>query len=364
MSADTTSQAGIGPSGDKCRVHVYDPSLRDGHHAVRHSLSRDQLRGYATAANKAGVPVVEVGHGNGLGASSLQVGRAVLSDDEMLSVVREALTTSRMGVFILPGWGTISDLRLAIALGADIVRVGAHCTEGDLTERHLGLVRRNGVEAHGVLLMSHMASPQRLARECARLVDFGASAVGIFDSSGHYLPEDVTERIAAIVAAVDVPVIFHGHNNLGMAVANSVAAVRAGAGIIDGCARGFGAGAGNTQLEVLVPVLERLGYSTGIDLYGLLDAADFAERELVQKVPAIDSVSVVSGLAGVFSGFKARVLDIARREQVDPRDVFFELGRREAVAGQEDLIVDVALALRRQSASLPGALAAIGGEGQ
>lgn len=328
-------------------VHIYDPTLRDGHHAVRHTLGRDQLRGYAMAADKAGVPVVEIGHGNGLGASSLQVGRAALSDDEMLSVVREALTTSRMGVFILPGWGTVGDLRGAITLGADIVRVGAHCTESDLTERHLGFLRQNDVEAHGVLLMSHMASPQRLARECARLVEFGATAVGIFDSSGHYLPGDVTERITAITGAVDVPVIFHGHNNLGMAVANSVAAVRAGARIIDGCARGFGAGAGNTQLEVLVPVLERSGYSTGIDLYGLLDAADFAERELMTRVPTIDSVGVVSGLSGVFSGFRTRVLDIARRERVDPRDVFFELGRRQAVAGQEDLIVDVALGLRR-----------------
>jgi 4-hydroxy 2-oxovalerate aldolase len=355
MTVRTGTRADTGDAGSAGRVHIHDPSLRDGHHAVRHKLSRDQLRGYAAAANKAGVPVVEIGHGNGLGASSLQVGRAALGDDEMLAVVREALTSSRMGVFILPGWGTIDDLRRAIALGADLVRVGAHCTESDLTERHLGYLRQMDVEAHGVLLMSHMASSRRLARECARLVEFGASAVGIFDSSGHYLPEDVTERITAIVDAVDVPVIFHAHNNLGMAVANSVAAVRAGAGIIDGCARGFGAGAGNTQLEVLVPVLERLGYSTGIDLYALLDAADFAERELIQTLPTIDSVAVVSGLTGVFSGFKTRVIDIARREHVDPRDVFFELGRRQAVAGQEDLIMDVVLDLRAK---------AVGGAGQ
>jgi 4-hydroxy 2-oxovalerate aldolase len=190
-----------------------------------------------------------------------------------------------------------------------------------------------------------MASPERLAEECARLVGYGANGVGILDSSGHYLPADVTERITAIRAAVDVPVMFHGHNNLGMAVANSVAAAEAGADILDACARGFGAGAGNTQLEVLVPVLERIGFRTGIDLYRLLEAADIAERELMPAPPTIDSVAVVSGLAGVFSGFKNRVLDISAREGVDPRDVFFELGRRQAVAGQEDLIVDVALAL-------------------
>lgn len=326
-------------------IQIHDPSLRDGHHAVRHNLGAEQLRAYAQAANAARVPVVEVGHGNGLGASSLQVGRAKLSDDEMLSITREALTDSQLAVFLLPGWGTTQDIKNAIVHGVDLVRIGTHCTEGTLAERHLGFLRDEGVEAHAVLLMSHMAKPERLAEECAMLVGFGATGVGIMDSAGHYLPADVTERIQAIRSAVDVPVMFHGHNNLGMAVANSIAAADAGAAIIDACARGFGAGAGNTQLEVLVPVLERVGYRTGIDLYGLLDAADIAERELMPKPPTIDSLSIVSGLAGVFSGFKAPVLDIAAREGVDPRDVFFELGRRQVVAGQEDLIVDVALAL-------------------
>lgn len=327
-------------------VVIYDPTLRDGHHAVRHQLDAEQLRAYARAADAARVPVVEVGHGNGLGASCLQVGRAKLSDDAMLSTVREALPSSKMAAFMLPGWGTAADLDKAIGHGADIVRIGTHCTESDLAERYLGMLRDGGVEAQGVLLMSHMATPQRLARECARLAAYGANAVGIMDSAGHYLPGDVTERIGAIRRAVDVPVLFHGHNNLGMAVANSIAAVQAGAGIIDACARGFGAGAGNTQLEVLVPVLERMGYSTGIDLYGLLDAADIAERVLMPAPPTISSLDVVSGLAGVFSGFKARVQDVSRREGVDMRDVFFELGRQQAVAGQEDLIEDVALALR------------------
>lgn len=332
-------------------IQIHDPTLRDGHHAVRHQLGREQLHSYARAADAAGIPVVEVGHGNGLGASSLQAGRALLSDGEMLSVVRDALTTSKLGVFMLPGWGTIENIRQAISYDVDLVRIGTHCTEGNLAERHLGVLRDAGVEAHGVLLMSHMASPERLAEECARLVGFGATGVGILDSSGYYLPADVTTRIAAIRSAVDVPVMFHGHNNLGMAVANSIAAAGAGATILDACARGFGAGAGNTQLEVLVPVLERLGYDTGIDLYRLLDAADIAGRELMPAPPTIDSIGVVSGLAGVFSGFKNRVLDVAARERVDPRDVFFELGRRQAVAGQEDLIEDVALALRAGSAS-------------
>lgn len=332
--------------GRAARVVIHDPTLRDGHHAVRHQLDADQLRAYAAAADAAGLPVVEVGHGNGLGASSLQIGRARLSDTDMLKVVREALTHSRLGVFMAPGWGTADDLRRAVALGADVVRIAAHCTEADVTERHLGVVRDLGVDAHGVLLMSHMASPDQLAEQCGLLAKFGAQAVGIFDSAGHYLPTDVSERIAAIAAAVDVPVIFHGHNNLSLAVANSIAAIHAGASIIDATARGFGAGAGNTQLEVLVPVLERMGHSTGIDLRRLLNAADIAEERLMKAPPVIDSVSLVSGLAGVFSGFKKPVLDTARREGVDPVDLFFALGERQVVAGQEDLIHDVARQLK------------------
>ncbi|MET8524750.1 4-hydroxy-2-oxovalerate aldolase [Micromonospora sp. NPDC005172] len=327
-------------------VRIYDSTLRDGQHAVRHSLNAQQLRRYASAADTAGVPTVEIGHGNGLGASSLQAGRATLTDDEMLSAVREAMPKSEMAVFMLPGWGTANDLTMAIGHGADVVRLGMHCTEADIAERHLGFVRDAGVKAQAVLLMSHMASPQRLADECAKLAKFGANAVGILDSSGHYLPLDVMERIKTICEAVDVPVLFHGHNNLSMALANSLAAIQSGARIIDACARGFGAGAGNAQLEVLVPVLSRMGYETGIDLYSLLDAADLAESELMTAPPKIDSVSVVSGLAGVFSGFRHRVQDISKEYGVDSRDIFFELGRRQVVAGQEDLIVDVALELR------------------
>lgn len=349
MTASREMREDPGDSGVPAVV-IHDPTLRDGHHAVRHQLDRSQLADYAAAADAAGVPVVEVGHGNGLGASSLQIGRALLTDAEMLATVRANLARSRMGVFMAPGWGTSDDLRQAADLGADLVRVAAHCTEADVTERHLGVVRDLGLAAHAVLLMSHMTTPERLADQCALLASYGAQAVGIFDSAGYFLPADVAERIAAIMAAVDVPVIFHGHNNLGMAVANSVAAVDAGATIIDGCARGFGAGAGNAQLEVLVAVLERLGHRTGIDLYRLLDATDLAQERLMPSVPTIDSVSLVSGLAGVFSGFKPRVLEIARLEGVDPRDLLFELGRRQAVAGQEDLVPDVARYLADRAA--------------
>ncbi|MGW7367489.1 4-hydroxy-2-oxovalerate aldolase [Streptomyces sp. NPDC054841] len=336
----------VSTSGHRPQVLIHDPTLRDGHHAVGHQLDAVQLRDYAAAANAAGVPVVEVGHGNGLGASSLQIGRAKLPDASMLKVVREALTDSRMGVFMAPGWGTADDLHAAVAHGADVVRIAAHCTEADVTERHLGAVRDLGAEAQGVLLMSHMASPGQLAEQCALLAKFGAQAVGIMDSAGHYLPADVIERVHAIARAVDVSVIFHGHNNLSLAVANSIAAIEAGALIIDATARGFGAGAGNTQLEVLVAVLERRGFDTGIGLRKVLHAADVAEARLMKTQPVIDSVSLVSGLAGVFSGFKKPVLATARREGVDPLDLFLALGERQVVAGQEDLIADVARQLK------------------
>ncbi|HEY9327231.1 MAG TPA: 4-hydroxy-2-oxovalerate aldolase [Streptomyces sp.] len=328
------------------RILLHDPTLRDGHHAVGHHLDADQLRAYATAANTARVPVVEVGHGNGLGASSLQIGRAKLDDATMLTTVREALTSSRMGVFMAPGWGTSDDLAAAVHHGADVVRIAAHCTEADVTERHLGVARDLGAEAQGVLLMSHMTGPGRLAEQCALMVTFGAQAVGIMDSAGHYLPADVIERVHAIADAVDVPVIFHGHNNLGLAVANSLAAVDAGASVIDATARGFGAGAGNTQLEALVAVLERRGYDTGIGLREVLAAADVAADHLMKVPPSIDSIAVASGIAGVFSGFKRPVLEIARTEGVDPIDLFLALGERQVVAGQEDLIGDVARQLK------------------
>lgn len=195
---------------------------------MRHSLGAEQFRAYLKAADAAAVPVVEVGHGNGLAASSLQVGRARLSDDEMMSIARETLTTSKLGVLMFPGWATTQDIKNALAYEVDLVRIATHCTEASVAERHLGFLRDEGVEAHGILLMTHMASPDQLAEECARLVGYGATGVGILDSSGHFLPSDVTARIGAICAAVDVPVMFHGHNNLGMAVANSIAAAEAG----------------------------------------------------------------------------------------------------------------------------------------
>lgn len=332
-------------------VLISDPTLRDGNHAVRHQLNARQIALYAAAADAAGVPIVEVGHGNGLGASSLQVGESLIGDREMLEVARENLVNSKLSIHVIPGFATINkDLKTAIEIGVDLVRVASHCTEADITQRHIGYARDKGKEVYGVLMMSHMASKELLAEEALKMESYGAEAIVIMDSAGAYLPSDVTERIAELVKSLTIPVGFHGHNNLGMAVANSVAAVQAGATILDGTARGFGAGSGNTQLEVLVAVLERMGFSTGIDLYKMLDAADIAEKELMPVIPSIKSLSVVSGLSGVFSGFAKHVERISKEYGVNAKDVFFELGRRKVVAGQEDLIIEVAMKLAAEGA--------------
>ncbi len=337
-------------SAKKPRILISDPTLRDGNHAVSHQLSAAQIATYAMAADEAGVPVVEVGHGNGLGASSLQVGLAAISDDEMLRTAKEHLLHAKLAVHVIPGFATVKrDVRRAIDLGVDIVRVASHCTEADTTQQHISYVRNTGKEVYGVLMMSHMATKEVLRDEALKMESYGAEGIVIMDSAGCFLPADVTERIEELTEHLSVPVGFHAHNNLGMAIANSLAALSAGASILDGTARGFGAGAGNAQLETLVAVLERLGYDTGISLYKVLDAGELAERELMKIVPRINSVGIVSGLAGVFSGFAKHVERIAPEYGVDPRDVFFELGRRGVVAGQEDMIVEVAIQLAAQN---------------
>jgi len=331
-------------------ILISDPTLRDGNHAVRHQISKENIIAYCTAADAARVPIVEVGHGNGLGASSMLVGECALSDENILAAARAALQNSKMAIHAIPGFCTIHrHLTMAMEMGVDVFRIAAHCTEADITQRHIEYVRKHGKDVYGVLMMSHMASQATLADEARKMEAYGAGGLVVMDSAGAYLPADVTKRIATLVDALDIPVGFHAHNNLGMGIANSVAAVEAGATIIDGSARGFGAGAGNAQLEVLVAVFQQMGYVTGIDLYAMLDAADLAEKAIIPSLPYISSTSIVSGMSGVFSGFIKQVNAVGGEHGVDPRDIFFELGRRNAVAGQESLILEVALALKATS---------------
>jgi 4-hydroxy 2-oxovalerate aldolase len=334
-------------------IIISDPTLRDGNHAVKHQLSKEQIALYCKAADKARIPVIEVGHGNGLGASSIQVGLCKETDQVLLETARQNLATSKLGIHVIPGFATINkNIKMAMDIGVDVFRIACHCTEADVTRNHISYVREKGKEVYGVLMMSHMANVETLIEEAKKMESYGAEAVVIMDSAGAYFPKDVEERIKALCSALKIRVGFHGHNNLGMAVINSIVAAQNGATILDACARGFGAGAGNTQLEVLVPVLEREGFSTGIDLYSALDAADIAEKHLMTEIPTIKSTSIVSGIAGVFSGFATPVNRLAKEYNVDPRDIFFKLGERGVVAGQEDVIVEVAIELAKQNGNM------------
>jgi len=330
------------------QILITDSTLRDGNHACAHQLSIEQIAIYAAAADKAGVPIVEVGHGNGLGASSLQVGLSKETDKDMLETARKHLSKSKLGIHVIPGFATIKrDLVNAIDIGVDVIRIASHCTEADITQRHLGYVRERGKEAYGVLMMSHMASAEVLVEEAQKMELYGAEGIIIMDSAGAYLPSDVQEKISALVNGLKVPVGFHAHNNLGMAIANSIMAIESGAKMLDATARGFGAGAGNAQIEVLVAVLEKMNYITAIDLFKILDASDVAEEKVVTTVPIIKSDSIVSGLSGVFSGFSKHVTRISSEYEVDSRDVYRELGKRKIVAGQEDIIIEVVMDLIR-----------------
>lgn len=337
-------------------ITVSDPTLRDGSHAVGHQLSLDQIAGYCRAADAAGIPVVEVGHGNGVGASSLQLGKSRCSDEQMLATARNHLKSSRLGIHLIPGFATIRrDLAAALDLGVDVVRVATHCTEASISPRYIEFARKRGATVYGVLMMSHMAGEGELLEQAIVMESAGAEGVVLMDSAGHYVPGDVTKRIACLTATLKGHVGFHGHNNLGLAVANSLAAIDAGATVVDGTARGFGAGAGNTPLELLVAVLGRHGFETGIDLYKALDAAEYAEQELFASAPSATSACIVSGLAGVFSGFAIPVARVASELGVDPRDIIFELGRRRIIAGQEDFIVEAAVEIaRRKGDPVPG----------
>lgn len=331
-------------------ITVCDATLRDGSHAYSHRITLEQVKAYAAAAEAAGFTFLEVGHGNGLGASSLQVGESLVPEDQMLRAAKACLCRTKLSVHVIPGFATIKrEIVSALDAGVELFRVGCHCTEADITQRHISYVRSVGREAWGVLMMSHMVSREVLLEEAKKMQSYGAQGVVLMDSAGAYFPTDVTAKIGLLANKLDVPVGFHAHNNLGLSIANSLAALEAGARIVDGTAKGFGAGAGNAPLEVLAAVLLQRGYVSGINLYKALDAADVAARLFAGSLPDSNGITIVSGLTGVFSGFAKPVQRAAAQLGVDPRDIFFELGRRKVVGGQEDIILEVASELARRS---------------
>ena len=333
------------------KFRFFDATLRDGSHANAHQISTDCIGRYCEAIDDAGLYAVIVGHGNGLGASSLQVGLSLHTEEEMIAAAKPYLKKTRLGVYLIPGFGTIQDhIAPALAQGVQLVKVGCHCTEADVTKQHIEYARAHDVEAYGVLMMTHMADPDRLLQEAKKMESYGALGVILMDSAGALLPMQVAERVKRIASECGIHVGFHAHNNMSLAVANTLAAIEAGATIIDATLRGFGAGAGNCQMEVLCGILQKMNVDTGLDFYRLLDVCDTIVAPYLQKKPMeITALSLVGGLSGVFSAFTEHIKKAAIRFNVDPRDIFVELGKRKVVGGQEDMIVDVAMNLAQRS---------------
>lgn len=330
-------------------ILIVDSTLRDGSHAIRHQLTAKNIREYSRGAELARIPIVVVGHGNGLGASSLQLGMSLLPDDQMIKIARQQLKRTKLGAFLIPGFGTIkNNLQPAIESGLDVLMVASHCSEANITRQHIEYARKKNLWAFGVLMMSHMLSAKALLYQAKQMESYGAEGIILMDSAGAYLPVDVSKKVGTLVRGLKIDVGFHAHNNLGMTIANSVAAVQSGAKIIDATTRGLGAGAGNCQLEVIVAVLMKMGYKLNLNLFQLMDNSEKIVSKMMNKPQEISSISLTSGLAGVFSGFAPHTKIAAKRFGVDPREILIELGKKRIVAGQEDLIVDVAAGLAQK----------------
>lgn len=325
------------------KLMFFDSTLRDGSHAVKHRIGKNSIIDYCQAMDSAGMHTIIVGHGNGLGASSLQVGLSLLSDSEMLTTARKNLEKTKLGAFLIPGFGTIRDnIKPAIENGVDLFCIAAHCTEADVTRQHIEYIRNQGKDVYGILMMYHRASTEKLLEEALKLQSYGAMGVTIMDSAGASTPEMVKRTINTLYNGLDVRVGFHGHNNLGLAVSNTYIAIKEGASILDGTIRGFGAGAGNCQLEALAALLQMNGVETNLDLYRMLDTSENVVRKMMEKDMGLTDLSIISGMSGVFSSFATQVKRAAEKFQVDPRDIFLELGKQKAVGGQEDMVIGIA----------------------
>ena len=331
---------------DNKKITMVDTTLRDGSHAVRHSYTEEQVAAIAGGLDKAGIDFIELTHGDGLGGSSYNYGFSKVSEFDLLTAASSKIENAKLTVLLLPGIGTIADLKQAQKCGAKAVRVATHVTEADVSAEHIYAAKDLGMFAVGFLMMTHMAPVERIVEEAKKMESYGADYINLADSAGYLLPEGVKERIEAVTQAVKIPVGFHAHNNLGMAIANSLMAVQSGATFIDGTLRGLGAGAGNAQIEVLAGVLKRSGYDVNADFYKLMDIAQDSVDPIMLRPQTIDNGSLMLGYAGVYSSFLLHVYDAVKTYELDPRDIMVELGKRGMVGGQEDMIIDVAYQLK------------------
>lgn len=331
-------------------VWITEVALRDGSHAVAHQYTVDQVVKIAKALDEANVPYIEVAHGDGLAGSSLQYGLSRTNELELIEAAVSVCKQSKIAVLLLPGIGTMKDLQQVAGLGAKMARIATHVTEADVSAQHIGLAKELGMETVGFLMMAHMAPVEKLVEQAKLMESYGADAVYVVDSAGALLPHEVRDRIRALKQHVGVEIGFHGHNNLSLAMANSLVAIEEGATRIDGSVRCLGAGAGNTQTEVLVAVLDRLGVKTGIDLYKMMDLAEEIVAPMLPAPQEITRDSLVLGYAGVYSSFLLHARRIAEKLGMDARDILVELGKRKVVGGQEDMIVDVAVEMAKKRA--------------
>jgi 4-hydroxy 2-oxovalerate aldolase len=325
-------------------TEIYDVTLRDGNHALRHQLQSDFVSEYCKIADNSGVWAVEVGHGNGLGASSYLVGKSFESDFNLLTAARNALSKTKLAVHTIPGFATIKrDLIPAIECGVDIFRVATHVTEASTAEKHIEFLANKGVIVHGVLMMSHMSTIEGLIFQAELMSEYGASGIILMDSSGHFVPKDVQERVGALKNVLSVEVGFHAHNNLGIAVSNALEAQSAGASIIDGASMGLGAGAGNAQLENIIAVSSRGDLEFGVStLETFLEMSLLVEGAYPNNLPRTTSSSTQSGVAGVFSGYAPQVKLLAEELGIEVGILWGEMAKRKLVAGQESMIREIA----------------------
>jgi len=331
----------------KNKIRIIDTTLRDGSHAVRHQYTLDNISKIASALDDTGVYGIEISHGDGLGGSSINYGFAKYSDEEKLKVANKVVKKSKIAVLLLPGIGTREDLKNAIENGAKIARIATHVTEADISQQHIQMAKEMGLEVITFLMLAHMEKPEKVLEQAKLMESYGADVVYVVDSAGAMLPEDVKSRVGLLKQKLNIEIGFHAHNNLGLAVSNTITAIQEGATVVDGTLCGLGAGAGNTAVEVLVAVLEKLGYETNVDLYKIMDAAEDVARPIMQRPQVIDKASLSLGYAGVYSSFLLHALRATEKYKVDSRDILMELGKRRVVGGQEDMIIDVAYNLSK-----------------